>query len=527
MRTQLFLFFFCLFTLITAVACRDDLLTDVAQQPTYVLNDSDSYDMGVLLTGRHTATQKLMLYNPNRGEIALQSIRLRGGDSSIFRINVDGMAGTSFTNPDLLHIARGDSLCILLEAAFFGQQAERDMLREDFIDIQCNGRLSSIRLTVTTRDVEELRNDTIRVDTLWQQGGLDKLIYGSIVIPEGVTLTVQQGVTLYLHDHADIQVYGTLQLLGQVDAPVTLLGDRTDKIFDNLYYRDMSSQWGGIDIQPTSRGNLFQYATIKGMTTGIRLSQDSTDLHFLSEAPTGQYVTGDPKRYAYGPDFLSDERQQLIIRHSLIMNADWSLISATRSNMIIENSCLMNSAQALLQLQGGAYDITHCTLANYNYWAAFMLQDVTLANHSARVLPAQERVDPADSVLMVPCPLYRCNFTNTIVYGKSGFDPNVHTSYIQYVDEQGLPSDSIFNYRFDHCLLHSTTGFDDDDCLSILWSEDPLYQLIDLPNYTVDPHLLPESPCIGRGEPRTLQRLPYDRDGHPRASQPAIGCYEP
>ncbi len=48
-----------------------------------------------------------------------------------------------------------------------------------------------------------------------------------------------------------------------------------------------------------------------------------------------------------------------------------------------------------------------------------------------------------------------------------------------------------------------------------------------MPNYTVDPHLQPESPCIGYGEPRTTERLPFDRDGKPRSAQPALGCYDP
>ena len=312
MRSLLIVILFL--ALATIASCSDDILTDVGAQPSYVLNDSDCYNLGVLLTGHNTATQKLMLYNRQKGELSLSSICLRGGDSSIFRINVDGMAGTDFTNPDFLHIAQGDSLYILVEATFAGRQDERDVVREDFLDIVCNGRTQSIRLVVTTRDVEELLNDTIRSDTTWLAGGIDKLIYGAFAINPGVTLTVQPGVTLYLHDHASIEVYGTLRLEGSLEQPVTLLGDRTDRIFDNLYYRDMSAQWGGINIYPGSTGNLFQYAEIRGMTTGIVVHQDSTDTHFLAEAPEGIVVPGDPKRYAYGPDFLGDERQQLIVR---------------------------------------------------------------------------------------------------------------------------------------------------------------------------------------------------------------------
>ena len=508
---------FLLALIVTFASCSDDILTDAGAQPSYVLNDSDCYNLGVLLTGHNTATQKLMLYNRQKGELSLSSICLRGGDSSIFRINVDGMAGTDFINPDFLHIAQGDSLYILVEATFAGRQDERDVVREDFLDIVCNGRTQSIRLVVTTRDVEELLNDTIRRDTTWLAGGIDKLIYGAFAIEPGVTLTVEPGVTLYLHDHASIEVYGTLRLEGSLEHPVNLLGDRTDRIFDNLYYRDMSAQWGGINIYPSSTGNLFQYAEIRGMTTGIVVRQDSTDTRFRAEAPECVVVPGDPKRYAYGPDFLSDERQQLIVRNSLIMNSDSSLIAATNSNMIIENSCLMNSAGALLELAGGAYDVTHCTLANYNYWAAFSRCDVVIRNYQA----------PSDSTRLW-CPLYRCNFTNSIIYGNSGMDPNIDANgYTAFVDEAGVRVDSIYNYRLDHCLVHSTSGFDDDDCIAILWDADPLYLLVDMPNYICDPHLQAESPCIAVGEPRTVARLPFDRDGHPRALQPSLGCYEP
>lgn len=508
---------FIIATCLTAlVGCTDDILTDASSQPVFDLGDSDCFDMGVLLTGHTTATQKLMLYNRNAGEIALESLRLRGADSSIFRINVDGMAGTDFMNPDFLHIAKGDSLYILVEATYKGQQQERDVEREDWLDIRCNGRQQSIRLKVTTRDVEELRADTIRQDTLWQQGGIDKLIYDHLVIAPGATLTVGPGVTMYMHDHATLQVYGTLRIEGTLDQPVQLMGDRTDKIFDNLYYRDMSAQWGGIQFYPGSQGNLLQYAEVKGMTSGIELRQDSTATGFLADHGDGQFYPEDPKRYAYGPDFLSDAEQQLIIRNSLIMNSDSSLITAINANMIIENSCLMNSAGALLELAGGAYDITHCTLANYNFWAAFSRCDVVLRNY-------EETADGS----RLPRPLYRCNFTNSIIYGQNSRDPNVDANgYTQFVDEGGQLTDSIYYYRFDHCLLHSTSGYDDEDCLSILWSEDPLYQRVDMPNYTVDTHLQPESPCVGHGHPRAAVHLPADRDGQPRAAQPALGCYE-
>ena len=225
-----------------------------------------------------------------------------------------------------------------------------------------------------------------------------------------------------------------------------------------------------------------------------------------------------PDNYTINGVVVKGERPKIQLQgNSLIMNSDSSLIAATNSNMIIENSCLMNSAGALLELAGGAYDVTHCTLANYNYWAAFSRCDVVMRNYQA-----------ASDSTRLWCPLYRCNFTNSIIYGNSGMDPNIDANgYTAFVDEAGVRVDSIYNYRLDHCLVHSTSGFDDDDCIAILWDADPLYLLVDMPNYICDPHLQAESPCIAVGEPRTVARLPFDRDGHPRAPQPSLGCYEP
>ena len=278
-------FLLLMLAMLMLTACHDDLLTEATHQPTYELNDSTSFSLGTLLRGHHTSTQKLMLYNRNAGEIALESISLRGGDSSLFRINVDGMAGTMFSNQDLLHIAEDDSLCILVEAAFDQEQDERDVLREDYIDIRCNQRLTSIRLTVTTRDVEELWSCQIAHDTLWAAGDLDKLIIGDLTVMAGATLTVDSGVTLYLHDHANLLVYGSLVLSGTLNHPVVLMGDRTDRIFDNLYYRDMPSQWGGVHLFPGSADSRFTYAEIRGMTSGIVLEQEVCNTRFYDEKP--------------------------------------------------------------------------------------------------------------------------------------------------------------------------------------------------------------------------------------------------
>ena len=98
--------------------------------------------------------------------------------------------------------------------------------------------------------------------------------------------------------------------------------------------------------------------------------------------------------------------------------------------------------------------------------------------------------------------------------------------YRPYLTADGVAADSIFTYRFDHCLLHASGGSDDEDFIQTLWTDDPLFLLVDMPNYICDPHLQPESPARGKGTTRTLEKLPLDLDGKQRAEIPSIGCYE-
>ena len=48
MRSLLIVILFL--ALATIASCSDDILTDVGAQPSYDLNDSDCYNLGVLLT---------------------------------------------------------------------------------------------------------------------------------------------------------------------------------------------------------------------------------------------------------------------------------------------------------------------------------------------------------------------------------------------------------------------------------------------------------------------------------------------
>ena len=294
-------------------------------------------------------------------------------------------------------------------------------------------------------------------------------VFDSLVITEGAVLTLTDSTTLYLHDKANIVVYGSLQAQGTIDRPVTIRGDRTDNMFDNLPYDNLPSQWGSLYLKRQSHGNSFEYANIRGMSDGIWIESQAN------------------------------------FANCRIKNSDGNLVTAVDAQTRFENCELSNAAGSVLDIIGGESEVVHCTLANYNFASAITQEALRLSNR--------------DTLNNVTIPLQRCEFVNTIIWGRK-FCPDIRLDY--HRPEQG---DSIFSYRFDHCLIHAD-GTDDEQFVSTLWNTDPGFLLIDDKNYAYDFHLTDESAAIGAGseETTTIHRL--DIDGKLRQSPPTIGCYE-
>jgi len=471
----MFLLTLSFFVTATFSACDDELATNPSDQPTLSV---DTLHIGTILAGNSSKTYQVKLYNRCSSELKLSSIELRNAETSGFRMNVDGMNGTKFSNSDLLHIAKGDSLFIFVEATF----PKEDLMNSyhlDYIDIRCNQRLQTVVVDAKCMDVLKLEGVVIDQDTIWPRC-LEVQVYDSLVIPQGITLTISDSSTLYLHDKTNLYVRGTLICDGKLGAPVTIRGDRTDKMFDNLPYDNLPSQWGSMYIDSTARGSKFYYTDIHGMSSGICI--DSTDVEFNS---------------------------------CHIKNSDGNLITCHMSTMRLYNSELCNAAGALLDIYGGSHDVVHCTLANYNF--------------SKSVSAPALRFSNIDTTMVRTTPLYHCLFQNTLVWGK-WCDPDVRPDYFRIivdVDNLGNCSyaDSIFSYAFDHCLLRAD-GTDDDDFIQTIWNQDPKYKLIDTPNYAFDFHLEDDSPARKAGSAEGSVTIPFDLDGNPRPEFPTIGCYE-
>lgn len=446
---------------IIVVACDDNIATSGSVQP---IASTDSLHLGTMLSGNASPTYLLKLYNRHDKELKLTSISLRGAGESGFRMNVDGMNGATFTQSELLRIASGDSLFIFVEATF---PEDRTGICIDYIDVICNGRTQTVVLDAVCRPIEKLKAYHVVSNETWDNAR-EVQIFDSLVVENGVTLTLTDSTTLYLHDKTNIIVYGNLIAEGSVDRPVTIRGDRTDWMFTTLPYDNLPSQWGSMRLKAGSRG-CFKHTDIRGMDEGIFIESEAT------------------------------------FNCCRIKNSNGNLIGCRNATVEICNSELLNARLSLLEAVGGTYEIIHSTLANFHF-AAVVAQDVLhLTNH--------------DTLTQMPAPLYKCDFVNSIVWGKS-YAPHISLDYVAPAE-----GDSIFAYKFDHCLL-SEDGNDDENFISILWNESPMFKIEDVASYLYDQHLQEGSPCIAAGNPEVVSRVPLDLEGKTRPETPSIGCYE-
>lgn len=437
----------------------------------------DTVFFDTVFTTIGTATKSFKVKNPHKDFIKISEITLAGGNSSFFRINVDGSSGVSFSGYE---IAPNDSMYVFVEATL-GENISDDILRiQDSIVFQTNGNVQDVDLVAWGQDVHIYSRDSIHNSTTWT-AQKPYLIKDWIVIDPDQTLTIEPGTKIYLHRNAFFIVEGTVEANGTLEEPILFKGDRLEKFYD-----DLPGQWGLIYFADTSKNNTLDYVTINGSTIGILISAPPED--------------GTP------PD--------LRITNSTINHVSSFGLYALNASVYGENLVIGECGGSNVALFfAGSYEFIHCTFANY--WRSFF---------SNRRLPALYMADYfididslGDEILYVNENNFdKAEFKNTIIYGNERHEL-VLDSYL----------DSKMNYFFDHCLTRMDTEEYD-------YTQDPQFN-VTINNY--DPKLdsVPYSyqldslsPAIDAGLIDHAITVPFDQNGESRVSDegPDIGAFE-
>lgn len=441
-------------------SCIEDEFTTSSSDVLTFSCDTLCFDTVVTLQG--SATQQFVVYNKSKKQINISSIKVAGISDAKFYLNVDGTKGSEFHD---IAIRGNDSIYIFVEG-YLNENGENEPIQIfDRIDFETNGMEQHVTVSAWGQDVTRLKDFTVTRNTT-MHAGKPYVIYDTLTVNPGVTLTIEPGAVLLFHDKAWMKVAGKLKAIGTPDKPIVMRGDRLDHVVGQYSFDIMSGQWDGIAIYGGSTGNEMQYVDMHSSTWGLQVGgadQSQVALHMLN-----------------------------CVLHN---SAEYVLLTA---NAWVEaEGCEFSDARyGVVAFIGGKIRMTQCTFANYYLFSTIEGPNITW------VIQDDEKLfSPLD-----------CIIDNSISYGM-GYDVNIG-------DNEGN------NIYMRNCLLKSD-GKDDAHFINCVWEGDPKFYTV-REDYIFDYRLRNESDAIARGNRSYCpDKARYDRYGNDRFARTGLdlGAY--
>ena len=454
------------------VACSED--TGFSVSPLMRLEFSrDTIAFDTIFTAVGSPTSGLVVRNRNKDGLRISNVRLASGGESGFSVLVDGQYGPSMNG---LEIRGKDSVYVFASVELERNGADVPIVVEDSLIFTLeSGVQQHVSLLAYGRDVAFMRGEVVAADRAISGG--HHVVYDSLVVEQGVTLTLGAGTTLYFHDKAYMKVGGTLLTAGTQEKPVVMRGDRTDNMFSYLPYDRVPGQWGGVTYTSTSNGNILSHCDIHSAKYGVKVEPGDTSV------------------------------MRIAIESSKLYNFEGNALELNMAHATVNNSLIANAQGNCVKVVGGDVSFVHCTIANFYVWEQ---RDVALALHN--------------SYEGVAAPLRRALFANCIISGSR--DDEV----MGYLTNLGDTVPDCMNYRFENSLINTVPS--EDSCfVNVSYDNTPYgkdhFRTIDHDNFYYDFHLANDSMACGRASDEYLELLPYDLDGVLRtAGAVDAGCYQ-
>ena len=448
--------------LLLLFSCRKDSFITSPDARVSISADTLKYDTLFVTAGSTYRTLKII--NENDQKLRLTSLKLMGGASSAYKMNVDGVAGSQFSN---LEINANDSIYVFVQVNVNPSAVNLPFVIRDSIQISYNGKNRKVQLEAWGQNAHFFRNKEVAADETWNND-LPYVILGSLQINANATLTINKGCRIYAHANAPIVVNGTLKTNGLKDTAdrVYFQGDRLDEP-----YKDFPASWPGIYFGATSKDNVLNYTTIKNAYQAIGITEPS--------------VNANPK---------------LTLNECVIDNAYDAGIISLNSSINARNCLVSNCGKNLFLAQGGNYQFTHCTVVTYAN---------RFIDHKDPVLTISNFANSSSANLTA-------TFRNCILWGENGL---VNDEVV--VLKNG---NTTFNVNFDYNLWKVQTAPSNITSNQIINSQAPLFDSVNTTKNYYDFRLQTTSPAINKG---IGAGVTTDLDGKPRpVGLPDLGCFE-
>jgi len=443
-------------------ACTKESFTNNASA---LLSTSvDTLHFDTVFTSTGSTTQFIKIINENNKGIHISSVKLVGGASSPFKINVDGISGPQVNNTD---VYADDSVYIYVTVTINPTATNLPFIVRDSIEINYNGNKKFVQLDAYGRNAHFFRNRKITTSEVWNND-LPYVILGRLTVDINTTLTINQGCRIFCHADAPFIVNGTLQVNGEKydSTRVIFTGDRLDDP-----YRDFPASYPGLIFTDVSKNNVLNYAIIKNAYQGIVVTEPSVGT-------------------------------KLTLNETIIDNAYDAGLFGINTSIAAQNLLVSNCGKNILLVNGGDYNFTHCTAATFSS---------SYIQHKEPILVLTDYLNNATNNL-------KASFQNCIFWAESnGIVPNE-----VLVDKKGTGNPQIL---FDHVLWRVQTDPAYSTVSKAINNQNPLFDTINTAQKIYSFRLKNQSPAIDAGMNAGVT-IDLDGNSRPIGLLPDLGAYE-
>jgi len=313
--------------LISISACRKDerITTDLNAKLSF---SSNAILFDTVFTSIGSTVRKIKISNKNNDALNISEIKLSGGNSSPFSININGQNLPSQTN---LILNGQDSLNLFVKVTINPDSKSLSFLVQDSIVLTTNKNRQVIQLEAYGQNAVFINNQSITTNTIWNKT-LPYIINGSVTIKNGSTLNIQPGAKIYFHKDAIMNVEGSLYASGTVSEPIEFCSDRLETV-----YSDQPGQWKGIYLKSSGTG-IIKNSILKNASVGI--TSDSLS---------------------------ANNTPKLILTNSIVKNMQVAAYIGYHSELLAFNNLMHNCGNYLIYaIGGGNYNLKQNTFAGFN-----------------------------------------------------------------------------------------------------------------------------------------------------------------
>ncbi|WP_341905997.1 right-handed parallel beta-helix repeat-containing protein [Fluviicola taffensis] len=338
---------------------------------------TDTLVFDTVFTTIGSTTKYFKIYNPQSKALKISQVELMGGSASKFKLNLDGLQGTSFSD---LEIPSGDSLFCFVEVKLSVNGQNLPVIVEDSVRFTTNGEDQYVKLAAWGQDMyyhySNIGAGIFDLNEGTWPNDKPHVIYNSAFVDSAKTLNIIGGTHIYLHKGAILWNYkGTLNIDGDYNNKVTIQGDRLEAA-----YKDVPGQYYGIYLQE-ARPSLIDNVVIKNAIAGIHV--DSRDPAF--------------------------SQNTLTISNTEILNAaSYGLFLFDGPKVYGENVLVHSTGvHSLLVIQGADFTFNQCDFLGYGTGEG-TTPAVGISNYYTN--------SQGTTVAQIP----NANFNNCVIYGSNG-----------------------------------------------------------------------------------------------------------